>query len=168
MTELDQLLEVDNDNIGVSTHNLRAVAPRSLELIELCACALKHLFSEYGGVCGYDDLQERLEVASTKIPGYGLEMLNHIYDSVLIGQVDGEDPVGDAHKVMLAELNIMSRVMLCLRVGREFMFSMSDLLRLRVSSSLGVLRTQAETVALIRMLGQDQDLGRQWLATIDD
>lgn len=168
MSEFEQQLIIDQNNVELSKETLRAIEPQALALIDLCMLAVRHLSDEYGRICDYNGHQERLERAIGLIPGFSVPLLDLLCDAALVGDKDGADPVADAVAALLAELNIVARALLCLRVGRELVFSLSDLLRLRISASLGVLRTQAETVALLRMLGKDANLGRKWLATVDD
>jgi hypothetical protein len=168
MTDLESLLQCDDENIDISKSNLLAADSRIFDLIDLCSKSLKLLSKEFGGSGLYDQTQDRLEKATKKIPGYNDQLLEKIYDSDIVGHGNGEDPILQAHCAIVDQISFLSRVLLCLRLKREFLFSITDFLRLRLSASLGVLRTQAETVGIIKLISTKPEIGRQWFKATDE
>jgi hypothetical protein len=61
--------------------------------------------------------------------------------------------------------SVVARIYLLLRLRRDFLFGLADLLRLRLTTAIGYLRVQAESIAALALMGGDPALARDWLAT---
>jgi hypothetical protein len=86
---------------------------------------------------------------------------------VLIGQANPQDSSGLAKESFHKAVSIIARAQLTLRLGRDFLFGITDLLRLRITPALGYLRLQAESMGILRLLYEHPEMGEEWLASAD-
>jgi len=167
MPELENLLQCDQMNIDTSMKNLTILEPRSTRLMESCILAITHVCQAYGKACRLDHHQQQFEGAIIKIPGFNSSLMETLHDAHLFGDSISDDPVLQAREASQAADCILSRLLLGLKFRRDLMFGLSDLLRLRLSSAMGILRTQVETMALLVHFVRNEADGRHWLETHD-
>jgi hypothetical protein len=81
--------------------------------------------------------------------------------------MEGHDPVAEAQDALRKGNSVIARVYLLLRLERDFLFGLSDLLRLRVTSMFGYLRVQTETVAILTLSSTDWAMAVDWLNSLE-
>lgn len=161
--ELDKLAECDKGNLAESKRALLAFHPDSFRATDECAKVLERIGVLFGEACGYDEYNQQLNKWLKTQAGSAEENVRFLEQATLIGQMTGQDPVADAKDAVGKANSVIARVYLLLRLGRDFFFGLSDLLRFRVTSMVGYLRVQCETTAILALLGADLATAVEWL-----
>lgn len=168
MTRLDQFLECDSENVPISLKNLTGIYPGSLDAIEQCAAVIENIGQAYSTVCGYDEYQQVVNTWAQKLDLRGNEALVLLEQATIIGSTASTDLTVTAQAAYQSAKSAIARTELILRSGRDFLFGISDLLRVRITPALGYLRLQSETFALLRLLVDQPQLGVDWLNSLRD
>jgi len=163
MSELDQVLDCDSDNPAESRRVLAATCPDGEEAVESCVLALRSLRTALFDLGEFDEHQGVLESWADEVGLKGPEAEAFLRDAVLIG--DAGDSTTDAKVSLHGQVALMARAHLSLRVERDLLFAVSDLLRLRLSSATGYMRPVAECFAQMVLLAQDPTMGEEWFAS---
>jgi len=163
MSELDQILKIDSDNVEKTKRLLAQISPDSIEAIEVGTKALNQLGKVWGEQCKYDQYNEILELWGSEKGVSGNELLGMLKQATLIGPPPSGDSTADAKVNLDKATAVLARTYLILRLQRDFLFGMTDLLRLRITPALGYLRIQAETVGILKLLSDSPHIAQEWL-----
>jgi hypothetical protein len=157
--KIDGLADSDKDNLAESKRALLALHPDSLNATDACANLLERIVVLFGAACNYDKYQQQLNDYLSAQPG----VAKFLEQATLIGQVQEHDAVAGAKEALTKGNAEIARVYLLLRLERDFLFGLSDLLRLRETSMFGYLRVQTETVAILTLLATNSPMAVDWL-----
>ena len=161
MEHLDPLLECDNANIEITKKCLYEIEPKSLDAIEQCAGTLDNLGILYGEKCDYDKHHAVVAEWAGNFDLNGDTALELLKSATIIGDAR-EDKTDVAMESMYKAVSILAKLLLTLRLKRDFLFSISDFLRLKVTPALGYLRIQSETFGILKLLNENSKLGEEW------
>ena len=165
MTRLDNLLDFDNENAQLSKRALTEIEPTSLEVVEKFAFTLDCLTRSFGTVCNYDKHHKVIEDWAKSLGLKGNKALEFLRNTVVVGSNSPNDPTTRAKAEFHNAVAILARAHIALRLGRDFLFGITDMLRLRITPSLGILRMQSESAGQLRLLVNHPELGEDWFAS---
>ena len=74
------------------------------------------------------------------------------------------DTSASAQKSLRIAIAVVARALLTNRLQRDFLFGMTDLLRLRETPAIGYVRLQCETAALIGLMHREPAIAPEWMA----
>ncbi len=168
MSRLDDLVACDDENIKISKEALFNIEPTTLDVIESCASTIDRLSRRFGEVCKYDEHHQSIEKWSKELGLKGNQALYYLRDAVLIGSANSNDPTSTAQTALHTSIAILARTHISLRLGRDFLFGITDIFRLRITSALGYMRVQAESFGLLKLLLTHPEMGEDWFASADD
>jgi hypothetical protein len=164
--KIERLADCDNKNIAESKRALLAFHADSLTATDECATLLEHIGRLFGEASGYDKYNQQLnDWLKGQSGGRAEQIVKLLEQAKLIGQMAGQDPVADAQDALYKANSVIARLYLLLRLERDFLFGLSDLLRLRSTSMFGYLRLQTETVAILTLSAADSAMAVDWLNT---
>jgi hypothetical protein len=163
--KIDGLTDCDKDNVVKSKRALLELHKDSLSATDECATLLERIGVLFGETSGYDKYQQQLNDWLSVQPGNAEWNAKLLEQATLIGQTEGRDVLAEARDALYKGNSVIARVYLLLRLERDFLFGLSDLLRLRVTSMFGYLRVQTETVAILTLLATDSGMAVDWLNT---
>jgi hypothetical protein len=161
--EIEKLVECDTGNFAESKRALLEFHPESLSATDECHRLLDRIGVLFGEACDYDKYNQLLNKWLKTKSGNPIEMVTFLEKATLIGKMSAQDPVAEAKNAVGKANSVIARSYLILRLGRDFFFGLSDLLRFKVTSMLGYIRVQTETVALLALLGTDLAMAVEWL-----
>lgn len=164
---LQTLLEYDAHNVNESEKALCSVQPDAMKAVQAFAAVAQLITEQFGIRSGYDEHQTAIDKG---LVGSGLrdaDALDYLRHATLIGGSGKPDALGSAKGGMTGATAILARMHLALRIRRDFLFCIADLLRLRISTSLGFLRLQAEVGGLLLLMTGEPVLGEEWLESGD-
>lgn len=161
--DFDELLRCDEANVTQAKKILLEFHRDSLDAVDECHKLFKTIGILFGKSSGYDDYQDRWNEWLKTRRGTVDENVRFLEQATLIGQVDGLDPAADAKEAITGGNSVIARIYLLLRLGRDFFFGFTDLLRRRLTSMQGYLRIQAETAAILVLCGKNSSVAVDWL-----
>lgn len=161
--KIDELAECDKDNLAESKRALLKLHAESLSTTDACATLLERIGVSFGESCDYDKYNQQVNDWVKGQSGGAEQNVSLLEQAKLIGKVAGHDPVAEAQDALYKGNSVIARLYLLLRLERDFLFGLSDLLRLRVTSMFGYLRVQAETVAILTLSATDSAIAVNWL-----
>ena len=164
-SKLNSLVGKDSDNIAASRQALNDIEPASLMAVEKAAEVLDNVPQLFGKICEYAKHHKVVSDWALSMGLRGEEELQLVRDAVLIGKPQASDQSEMAKESLEKAVSIISRCQLSLRLGRDFLFGTTDLLRLRITPALGYLRLQSETIAILRLLYEKPQMSEEWLAS---
>jgi len=165
--EIDRLSDCDANNLAESRRVLLALHRESLNAVDDCAKLLEHVGVLFGQTCKYDKYQQQLDEWLKTQSGEPAQHVKFLEQATLIGKREGHDVIANAKRALESGNAVIARTYLVLRLGRDFLFGLSDLLRLRLTSMLGYLRIQVETAAILTLISSDSAMAVDWLNTAD-
>jgi hypothetical protein len=168
MSRLDDLVACDDENIKTSKEALLKIEPTTLDAIESCASTIDKLSRVFGEVCKYDEHHQSIEKWAKEFGLKGNQALYYLRDAVLIGGANSNDPTSIAQLALNTSIAILARAHISLRIGRDFLFGITDILRLRITSALGYMRVQSESFGQLKLLLTHPEMGEDWFASADD
>ena len=162
---VDFVHQVDAENCIKSSDALDQLMPGTADGIETIASALNGVTKAWSESHGYSKHHAVMEESSKKLGLKPEDALGYLRGATLLADPKGRakhdlDPAMDA---LRKSIGIVARTYLSLRVHRDFLFGMSDLHRLRLTSAVGYLRVQSETAGLLKLTAVDPGVGREWL-----
>ncbi len=163
MGELETFLQTDRDNLEEGLRFVAAFDAQSLPTVDLIAEVLQRAADALGA---HTDLPQKEHDVAQWAKSQGLSFRDAyglLGSATLVGQPKGPDVVGQAKTDLHAATGFVARCYLTLRLRRDFLFGMSDVLKNRVISGLGYLRLQCESLAFIRLITADNEMGSKWL-----
>ena len=149
--EIDRLMDCDSGNFAESKRALLAVHGESLNAADQCAKLLTRVGELFGIACKYDEHQQQLNEWLKTQPGDAAHYVKLLEQSTLIGNLEQNDLATKAKKALEEGKAVIARTYLIMRLGRDFLFGLSDLLRLRSTGMFGYLRVQTETAAILAL-----------------
>jgi hypothetical protein len=161
--QIDALIDCDKENVEKTKQALLGIHKDSLGATEECFQLFERIGVLFGNACDYDQYSQQLNKWLKTRRGTAEQNVRFLEEATLIGQVPGADPVADAKEAVERANSVIARSYLLLRLGRDFFFGLSDLLRLRLTSMHGYVRIQAETAAILALCGAEPDVAVDWL-----
>ena len=103
-------------------------------------------------------------------PGKALDLLlsGHLLVTSSDEAVESSDEAVDLKASIVAAKTSKIQETLIRRLRRDFLFGLTDMLRLRTSPALGYLRLQLETLALIQIMESDPNAAALWLEAFEN
>ena len=168
MSKLIDFAKDDDYNFKRSHKVLLKLSPISLDTVELGYELLAKIPELLGETELYDRYKKALNDWAKSVGLRGNEALELLQKATLIGTPKAEDLTRKAKLALPAAIAFTLRVMLILRLQRDYLVGFAELLRLRTFTSFGTLRLQAETAALIRHMYDHPEVATEWLGTSGD
>lgn len=148
-------------NFANAVQHLRKHGPDGLLAVELYVDFLAHARHQFGSTCGYADAEALVE-GWIEQAGCDREELFELLES---GAPSSAPPiVRDSYLLTRA---LQARTALLLRLQRDFLLGILSLLRLQVTASVGCLRLEVESIALLALFGDKPELGVHWWKAFD-
>jgi len=163
---LDKLLTLDNENIEISKNALLSIFPKSLELVEHFNNYFNNVFEEFGKECDVNKHQSLISKWAKDLNASGLDILQFLRSAKLIGKAKSGDYTENAKESLLDAQTILVRVILCMRLQRDFLFGISELLKCRITPAIGYIRLQAETAGIMKVMTENNLIATDWLSSI--
>jgi hypothetical protein len=163
MSQLDKLLKIDVENIETSKRALLSIFPESLILVEHFIDYFNDVFVEFGQESDYDRHQGLISKWAKDFSVSDTEILEFLRSAVLIGENHPNDKSQGAKEAIEEAQTILVRTMLCMRLQRDFMFGLSNILQGKITPAIGYVRIQAETMGIMKLMINNTTLALDWL-----
>ncbi len=163
---LEKLLKLDNDNIEISKSALLSIYPKALELVDHFNNYFNDVLKEFGKECDFDKHQSFVSKWAKDLNVSGIEVLQFLRSAKLIGNAKTGDKTESAQVSLLDAQTILVRIILCMRLQRDFLFGISDLLKCRISPATGYIRLQAETAGIMKAMTENNLIATDWLSSM--
>ncbi len=168
MQQIDEFVLLDIENVAITKQNLAQIAPEALEAVDAGILAFQSLAKKYGEVSEYATYNAQFAKWAENAGYSWKEPVAYLGCAKLIGKLDGPDSVADAQDNLFRAVSVISRAHLALRTRRDFIYGATDLLRVRITQALGILRVQSETAALLAIIAEQPKIGHDWLGTSNE
>lgn len=167
--QIDGLLDCDKGNIEQTRQALLDIHKDSLRAVDECADLFHRIGVLYGESGEFDKHNPTVQRWFKGKGGDPEQNLTSLRQAKLIGTVEGADLDAEAKAALERIDSVMARTYLLLRLGRDFLFGVTDLLRLRITSIHGYIRIQTESAAIIALSGAKDcgEFGTDWLHAYD-
>ncbi len=148
-------LEMDDYNARSTLRALANTDHALPETLDHCALVFETISESYSkGAKDDDDIDLINEVMREK----GLDSYEEVFSLV----EEGEEGVEDAKLALNRSWSRRARGILLQHSYRAYMFSVTDLLRLRMTNAVGYLREQIESFGLMRAMMSDPSIAKEW------
>ena len=161
--QIDGLLDCDKGNVEQARAALLGIHKNSLDATDECFSLFERIGVLFGEAGDYDKYQDVVSNWLKNKHGTAEQNIRFLEDGKLIGHVDGTDPLAAAKDAVERANSVIARSYLILRLGRDFFFGLTDLLRLRLTSMHGYVRIQAESTAILALCGEEPLVATDWL-----
>jgi hypothetical protein len=161
--QIDGLIDCDKGNVVETRRALLSIHKDSLDATDECFNLFERIGILFGKAGDYDKYNQQLNAWLKTRRGAAEQNVRFLEEATLVGQVLGTDPVAEAKEAVERANSVIARSYLLLRLGRDFFFGLSDLLRLRLTSMHGYVRIQAETAAILALCGAEPAVAVDWL-----
>jgi len=161
--QIDGLLDCDSGNVEQARRALLGFHKDSLNATDECYNLFERIGILFGEAGDYDKYQDMVSEWLKNRRGTAEQNISFLERATLIGHVDGADPDAEAKDALARANSVIARSYLLLRLGRDFFFGLTDLLRLRLTSMHGYVRIQAETTAILALCGEELPMATDWL-----
>ena len=159
---IDDVIECDEQNLRHGKENLARLHPDGLETAELVSRIFVDTADALGRVPDFVEKEAAVQAWCDE-QGIPLRDAYRLFeDATLIGDVEGEDPRSEVRSQLIAVIGYYARAYMLLRLNRDYLFGFTDLLKNRVIASIGYLRIQCETFALLKLILRDPEVGVKW------
>jgi hypothetical protein len=118
---------------------------------------------QFGQVSGYDKHNLSLNDWLQSQAGSAGELVKFLEQATLIGDAGPSDPVSQARADLHRAHSVIARTYLVLRLRRDFLLGLSDLMKFRLIPALGYLRIQSESTAILALMVVDPGMSTDWL-----
>jgi hypothetical protein len=166
ITSIEYLLAADAENAVRSQIALCERFPEAMNTATSAAQVLEILPREWGKVCDYDSHHAVLESWARDMGVSGNEVLKFLSKATLIGDHPSSDPSAKAQVSLAQAVSVISRAYLMVRMARDYLFGLTDLLRLRITPAVGYLRLQAESAGLLKLILEEPPVAQAWLDSL--
>lgn len=165
--DLDFLFECDTHNAEEAKQGLKQIFPNSLKLIDYYLQFFTDFAHLWGSECSYDKNQRVINDWAKTHNVKGIEILRYLNSATLIGKPTKIDKTQQAKSALVTAQSISVRSFLLMRLHRDFLYGLSDLLRFRITPSIGYIRIQSETSGLLKFFAENQTstIVNEWLST---
>lgn len=160
---LNELMKSDEHNFNESRRLLERFDSLAIEAVEEFAQLLVAIGDAFGEVSGYDKHNLGFNAWLRTQSGSAREMVGFLEQASFLGQTTGEDPIAQAKDDLQRANSAVARTYLILRLRRDFLFGLADLLRLRLIPALGYLRIQSESTAILALIAGNPGIATEWL-----
>lgn len=140
-----------------SMHALVNLHPKLPEAVRSAVKAFDKFAEVWGKACLYDDHMEAIQKWATELGVHEDDALALLQKASLIGQKEPGDPFSNAQEELQKAVAAIARSYLTTRLARDFLFGLTDLLRLRLTASVGYLRSQSESCGLLRLMAKQPE-----------
>jgi hypothetical protein len=164
ISELDSIQESDRSNYSASKHKLERLCPAALAFVNECVAYITTLGNAFGERSNYQEL-------NTAVSGW-LDRLPRAPESHLdvLERPATESDDADLTRARAAyqdAYSIVARSYLLLRLRRDLLLGVSDILKLRVTPALGLIRLQCESSAIMHLMVDSSPLATDWMNTLE-
>ena len=160
---LDELVVSDRHNFSEARRLLADFDPLAIEAVEEFARFLVAVGDKFGEVSGYAKHNLGLNDWLQKQSGSARELVGFLEQATFLGELTGADPISTAKSDLARAHSAIARTYLILRLRRDFLFGLADLLKLRLIPALGYLRLQSESTAILALIAADPSMSIEWL-----
>lgn len=162
MTRADFLLAADFENAVKSKEALVGLFPEALDVVEAGAALFETLAREWGKICDYDDHHEVMGRWADSLGLKDDDALGFLSQAELIGQPPAADSSADAKRSFISAIAVVARAYLMIRIARDYIFGVTDILRLRITPATGYIRLQAESAGLLKLMSTEPEAAQAW------
>jgi hypothetical protein len=158
MSNLQELIDADNENIAKSRKILTGFDPELSSSLDTAAAMFK-TFSR----CMKGALDDSADLADLHECAKELGVEPDALTTLIRSTAQGDPFLERARTVSGRLIARQARVIVFLLMQRQYMWAATDLLRGRLTPVVGYERLQAESVALLFLMRDDPTIGRDWL-----
>jgi len=167
VTELEYLVLCDSENVVKSMANLSARISGVPEGIQAFMDAIGDVGEQWGEVTGYKTHQSEVD-RWVKEMGLAREDITRILPSAtLLDSGRPGDTSASAQRSFRTAVAVVARAILTDRLRRDFLWGVTDLLRLRETPAVGYIRLQCETAALIGLMHREPAIAPEWMSAVN-
>jgi hypothetical protein len=159
----DNLIESDEHNFRESKRVLAEFDPRALQAVDEFARLLTDIGDAFGKNSDYDKHNLALNEWLRSQAGDPEKIVRSLEDSAPPDEQDITDPDQQAREHLYRANSVIARTYLILRLRRDFLFGIADLLKLRLIPALGYLRIQSESTAILALMANSPAMAVDWL-----
>jgi len=162
MSELDELIQVDADNVSNSRKALANFDPELSRALDTAAGMFKTFCR-----CMEGALDDSADWAT--LDGCGTELGIDADTLVSLIRTNARDATLDRARAAWLRLYARrARGIVLLLLQRQFMWAATDLLRMRLTATIGYGRQQAESLALLFLMRDDATIADRWMKLAAD
>lgn len=159
----DRLFECDLQNYQEAKRALNTIDSKALETANECAAVFERVGQVFGRVCRYREFHEVLNNWLAKQPLPAEQAVKLLQRAASVGNQFPEDPTRQAKEALERLHSIIGRIYLLLRLGRDYLLGLGEILKLRITPAMGYLRVQAESLALLKLFANEPRIAQEWL-----
>lgn len=159
---IEDFLDSEVENIRHGPNNLARIDSEAMATVEQCSTLLKALSVTYGRVArlGHNDRYFKEWAKQHQLSGK--DASDFLLKSTFVG-TPSKDDAASAKGELERSTAVLVRALLLLRMRRDYLIGVSDLLKNRINQGLGSLRIQSESLALLRLMYDEPRIAREWL-----
>lgn len=163
LPEVDRIQESDRSNYVASKAELFKICPSAIAAVQSCVAYLAALADGFGARSNYHALNAIVADWLEQLPPPHEDHIRRL--EAAAAQNDSTD-LKDAREAYHRAYSALARSSLLLRLRRDFVFGIGDLLKLRVTPPLGLLRLQCESTALMHLMAERPSIATRWMKTL--
>ena len=163
-TSVLRIQESDSRNFSISYSLLSKHHPDALRALDAGAALLEQVGDLFGLHSNYDSLNQEAGLWLAQLPEDSADHL-HYFQSYT-NPPDAPPGLDAARNAYRLACSAVARSLLLLRLRRDFPTGACDILALKLTPALGLLRLQVETVGLMHLIVANPALGMAWINAI--
>lgn len=162
MKRIEELLNCDQTNAKEAVDAISGIHSDALQLTESWSKTWSAIVQAFGDECEYTSHQRVLDQWAKETGIRGHEAIELLDSATLIGSAEPGNQTDSARVALRESFQILARIQVAQRIERDYLWGLSDLLRLRITSAWGYERLQAESAGVLRLLAHDPNLASEW------
>lgn len=163
MAMLEEFGEAETYNFRESQKALESYHRGAIETMEFAGDLFEALAEEFTAHCRLPEAQAEVNAWLESIDGPAEQLVALLEQAELVGSIDSGDPAKKAKEGIATAWSDYARTLLIMRLHRDYVFGLADLLRLRLTPAIGYLRLQSETIGLLSLFTEDERLALDWM-----
>ncbi|MCK4415322.1 MAG: hypothetical protein KAY32_17445 [Candidatus Eisenbacteria sp.] len=160
---ITEFIAAERQNIEVGMELVKRTYPAALDIADSVAAAFDTLTTAFGKNAQIRQKTTAFDqwCSSAGVPPE--ELLRLSQKATLIGRAEGLDLAVLANEADQEVSSFAARACLLLRLRRDYLFGLTDLLKNRLVSATGYLRIQSESLAMFLLFANDREGAVLWL-----
>lgn len=163
MSEIDKLIEIDGENTLNSRRILTAFDPELSSVLDTAA----GMFTTFSR-CIEGGMEESKELSMLKQCADEMRVDEEKLIEMIESKSNSKPILNRARLAWFSLYARRVRGIIFLLLQRQFMWAVTDLLRMRITSVLGYTRLEAESLALLLIMKKDANIADRWMKLTSD
>lgn len=162
-TEVEKFIAFERENTEMGIRFVGEVDANSMLVAEQLADAFEALSTKFGQNTTISDRYREYGEWCATHGITGRDAIEFAEKAVIIGGTSGPDPAASAKVLIRQTEAYLARAYLVLRLRRDYLYGLTDILKNRLIAGIGFFRVQCETAAMILIFHDDVEPGAAWL-----